>query len=292
MQGDQAGHDGWMKEKEGQGMEEVFASLSSMKVEVEGLRNPLGTFHSPARTCKELWLLRPELPNGDYWIDPNQGCHRDSFKVFCNFTAQGETCLYPDKKFQSVKLAGWKGEKPGSWFSDFRKGKKFSYSGSEGVPVHVVQLTFLQLLSASAKQTFTYNCLNSAAWLHGTSRNYQLALRFRGANEEELTQENTQYISALYDGCQVRGVRVPPFAGQGFGPPINLPCVSLCRSHARDRRGRCWSLTPRCPTRSPYWTSPCPISATGTRNLVSRLARFATMVDRAGIYFTWSNLIK
>lgn len=44
------------------------------------------------------------LPPGEYWIDPNQGCHRDSFKVFCNFTAQGETCLYPDKKFQSVSF--------------------------------------------------------------------------------------------------------------------------------------------------------------------------------------------
>lgn len=64
MQRDEAGQNGWMKDKEGQGMEEVFASLSSMKVEVEGLRNPQGTYHSPARTCKELWLLHSELPNG------------------------------------------------------------------------------------------------------------------------------------------------------------------------------------------------------------------------------------
>lgn len=41
---------------------------------------------------------------GDYWIDPNQGCQRDSIKVYCNFTADGETCLYPDKRIEMVSL--------------------------------------------------------------------------------------------------------------------------------------------------------------------------------------------
>ena len=80
---------------------------------------------------------------------------------------------------------------------------QFSYSGSDGVPVHVVQMTFLQLLSATAKQTFTYHCLNSAAWLHTATFSHEHALRFRGSDGEELTHENTHYISALYDGCQV-----------------------------------------------------------------------------------------
>lgn len=80
---------------------------------------------------------------------------------------------------------------------------QFSYSGSDSIPVHVVQLTFLQLLSATAKQTFTYHCLNSAAWLHTATFSHEHALRFRGSNGEELTHENTHYISALYDGCQV-----------------------------------------------------------------------------------------
>ena len=40
--------------------------------------------------------------SGEYWIDPNQGCSGDSFKVYCNFTSGGETCIYPDKKSEGV----------------------------------------------------------------------------------------------------------------------------------------------------------------------------------------------
>lgn len=169
---------------------------------------------------------------------------------------------------------------------------QFSYSGSEGIPVHVVQLTFLQLLSATAKQTFTYNCLNSAAWLHSAPQSYELALRFKGANGEELTHENTHYISALYDGCQVGDAQLSVSANQLFSAPINLMDCIPRRSHAQGRRGRCWNLTPRCPTHSPSSMSPCLILGTGTRNSVSRSARFATTVNRAGSYFSWSNLIK
>lgn len=42
----------------------VFSSLAYMKMDVEGLRNPRGTYNSPARTCKELWMLQPDLPDG------------------------------------------------------------------------------------------------------------------------------------------------------------------------------------------------------------------------------------
>lgn len=44
------------------------------------------------------------LLKGEYWIDPNQGCSRDSFKVYCNFTAGGESCIFPDKKSEGVSI--------------------------------------------------------------------------------------------------------------------------------------------------------------------------------------------
>ncbi|TNN41680.1 Collagen alpha-1(V) chain [Liparis tanakae] len=137
-----------------------------------------------------------------------------------------------------------------------------SYSGTDDIPVHVVQLTFLQLLSATAHQTFTYHCLNSAGWLHAAARSHQHALRFKGADGEELTHENTPYISALYDGCQTRSgqertvlefdaplsntlpivdVAVPDFGkgNQKFGfQTVVLSSWRLCGSaqHAADTR--------------------------------------------------------
>lgn len=58
LQGDEAA------EEEAEGMEEVLATLSSMKTEVELMRRPLGTYESPARTCKELMMVQPDYADG------------------------------------------------------------------------------------------------------------------------------------------------------------------------------------------------------------------------------------
>uniref|UniRef100_A0A4W5Q0A1 Fibrillar collagen NC1 domain-containing protein n=2 Tax=Hucho hucho TaxID=62062 RepID=A0A4W5Q0A1_9TELE len=104
-------------------MEDVFGSLNNLKQDIERMKFPMGTQDNPARTCNDLHLSQPDFPDGEYWIDPNQGCTGDSFKVYCNFTAGGETCIYPDKKSAGVRISNWPKEAPGSWFSEFKRGK-------------------------------------------------------------------------------------------------------------------------------------------------------------------------
>lgn len=183
------------------GMEEIFGSLNSLKLEIEQMKHPLGTQGNPARTCKDLQLCHPEFPDGEYWIDPNQGCSRDSFKVYCNFTAGGESCIFPDKKSEGARLTSWPKENPGSWFSEFKRGKLLSYVDSDGNPIGIVQMTFLRLLSAAARQNITYNCYQSVAWHDATIDSYDKAIRFLGSNDEEMSYDNNPYIIAIMDGC-------------------------------------------------------------------------------------------
>ena len=48
----------------GEGMEEIFGSLNSLRQEVESMRFPLGTQDSPARTCQDLHLSQPDYKDG------------------------------------------------------------------------------------------------------------------------------------------------------------------------------------------------------------------------------------
>ncbi|NXW61061.1 CO5A1 protein, partial [Eurystomus gularis] len=170
--------------------------LNSLKQEIEELRRPMGTRDNPARTCQDLQLSHPGLPDGDYWIDPNQGCARDSFKVYCNFTAGGETCISADPLFTHL----W------PWFPPITHllVPQFSYVDSENQPLGVVQLTFLRLLSVSARQNFTYHCHRSVAWHSSSSGDHRHALRFLAANEEELSYDTSPYVKAAMDGCATR----------------------------------------------------------------------------------------
>uniref|UniRef100_A0A665W0A7 Procollagen, type V, alpha 1 n=1 Tax=Echeneis naucrates TaxID=173247 RepID=A0A665W0A7_ECHNA len=186
------------------GMEEIFGSLNSLKLEIEQMKHPLGTQNNPARTCKDLQLCHPDFPDGEYWIDPNQGCSRDAFKVYCNFTAGGESCIFPDKKSEGARLTSWAKENPGSWFSEFKRGKLLSYVDAEANPIGVVQMTFLRLLSAAARQNMTYNCYQSVAWHDQDQDNYDKAIRFLGSNDEEMSYDNNPYIRALVDGCALK----------------------------------------------------------------------------------------
>uniref|UniRef100_A0A674MAH9 Collagen, type XI, alpha 1a n=1 Tax=Takifugu rubripes TaxID=31033 RepID=A0A674MAH9_TAKRU len=188
----------------GEGMEDIFGALNNLKQDIERMKYPMGTQNNPARTCKDLQLCHPEFPDGEYYIDPNQGCSGDSFKVYCNFTAGGETCIYPDKKLNAVRISSWPKENPGSWFSEFKRGKMFSYIDADGGSINMVQMTFLKLLTASARQNFTYSCHQSVAWHDSTSDSYSKALRFLGSNDEEMSYDNNPYIKAISDGCATR----------------------------------------------------------------------------------------
>uniref|UniRef100_A0A672YZK6 Collagen, type XI, alpha 1b n=1 Tax=Sphaeramia orbicularis TaxID=375764 RepID=A0A672YZK6_9TELE len=187
-----------------EGMEDVFGSLNNLKQDIERMKFPMGTQDNPARTCNDLHLSQPDYPDGEYWIDPNQGCIGDSIKVFCNFTAGGETCIYPDKKSTGVRISNWPKESPGSWFSEFKRGKILNYVDLQENTINSVQMTFLKLLSSSARQNFTYICHQSVAWYDAKADNYDKALRFLGSNDEEMSYDNNPFIKPLMDGCSLK----------------------------------------------------------------------------------------
>uniref|UniRef100_A0A8C4N8L0 Fibrillar collagen NC1 domain-containing protein n=1 Tax=Eptatretus burgeri TaxID=7764 RepID=A0A8C4N8L0_EPTBU len=185
-------------------MDEVLGSLNSLKLEVERIRFPLGTQNNPARTCADLLLSRPTFPDGKYYIDPNQGSYKDAFKVFCNQTAGGEVCIYPDKRSRGAKLSAWSGETPGSWFSEFKTGNMLNYVDADGQPISSVQMTFMRLLSATARQRIMYRCHRSLAWGQRARSGKVLAprgLRFLTSNDEEIGHNTGHDVTVIADGC-------------------------------------------------------------------------------------------
>ena len=79
-----------------------------------------------------------------------------------------------------------------------------NYVDVEENSINSVQMTFLKLLSSSARQNFTYICHQSVAWYDAKADNYDKALRFLGSNDEEMSYDNNPFIKTLSDGCSVQ----------------------------------------------------------------------------------------
>merc|ERR1711962_1464497 len=69
---------------------DIWKIVTDKYIKHEGL----GTKNVPAGSCRDLFKLKPSLPSGDYWIDPNAGTTKDAVLVHCNATNY-ETCIWP-----------------------------------------------------------------------------------------------------------------------------------------------------------------------------------------------------
>ncbi|XP_023213965.1 collagen alpha-1(II) chain-like, partial [Centruroides sculpturatus] len=98
----------------------VFKFYDKMVNEYKKFRRPTGKPDAPARTCRDLSEMQPELPNGIYWIDPNQGTSKDAIEVYCDMENKA-TCLYPISN-EIPKKSYYKGRSVYTWFSEMNDG--------------------------------------------------------------------------------------------------------------------------------------------------------------------------
>jgi len=176
----------------------VVKAYEQLKVSFEKYSKPSGDKNAPARTCRDLAVAHPELPSGDYWIDPNQGDTKDSILVYCEMERRA-TCVRPSPgKTKQVTYQG----KPRAevWFSEMDSGFQFTYKSDSN------QMTFLQLLSTHSSQNLTYNCLNSVAHYDANERSFKKAIKILGWNDIELTATGKKRFKyeVTEDDCKSR----------------------------------------------------------------------------------------
>lgn len=179
---------------------DMYTSIYSMRQDMDRLRKPTGTRENPVRTCRDLYFGHPKFGDGYYWIDPNLGMADDAIYVYCNMTAEGETCIAPDIHSATITNIPWRREHDhNDWFSNLRGGSRITYES-----VGSVQMTFLRLLSQEGYQNFTYTCMNSAAWYSAELDSMDRAIKFLGENDAEIgVDSGTLRPTVLSDGCQV-----------------------------------------------------------------------------------------
>jgi len=180
--------------------------LKHLQGTIDNMKRPTGKDKkSPARSCLDLYLASKNtgepLASSWYWVDPNSGCEADAIKVFCDFDTL-ETCVYPangkvnNGTHHRTPVTGH------MYFGDMQNGYTFNYEPKEDVmdgANYESQITFLRLLSTNARQQVTYHCRNTVAYYNG--RDYDQALKLKGANGAEFTAEGSAQYRVLEDGC-------------------------------------------------------------------------------------------
>ena len=101
----------------------VMKAYKTLKSQWERFRRPDGGRDYPAKTCRDLHVAHPELPSGDYWVDPNEGDVRDAILVHCNMVNKA-TCLYPQPN-RTPEIT-YVGEDQEIWVADVEGGMKVS----------------------------------------------------------------------------------------------------------------------------------------------------------------------
>lgn len=160
------------------------------------------------------------MGDGFYWIDPNLGMIDDAVKVYCNMSAGGETCVFPDVHASRMPNIPWRKSQEG-WYSTLRGGFKITYDS-----VGDVQFTFLRLMSTEAYQNFTYTCINSAAWYDNQAASYKNSIKLLGDNEDVFSSQRNK-PNVLLDGCKTKSTESKTIFEVRTGELIQLPLVDF-----------------------------------------------------------------
>lgn len=172
----------------------VIHAYKKLKDSFEEFNRPNGDQKNPAKTCRDLNVAHPDLPSGEYWVDPNAGDPKDAILVHCDMEQQA-TCVQPkpdlSEEFTHIT------EERETWFSEIPdKGFGFTYKADSN------QITFLQMLSSSGSQNVTYHCSNSVAVFNKKRDNFRRAATLMSWNDLEIRFRGKFKYSVPVDECQ------------------------------------------------------------------------------------------
>jgi len=157
---------------------DIWKVVTDKYIKHEGL----GTKKVPAGSCKDLFKLKPTLPSGDYWIDPNGGTTKDAVLVHCNATNY-ETCIWP----KMPTIDPMQGENAGKFLwalKDINEEPAMEYAANH------VQIKMMRFKSDRVRQNITYHCSNSHS-------------KLQVMTDDEVTTNIKDIATPIRDDCKM-----------------------------------------------------------------------------------------